>query len=148
MAKRAFRAAEDALRAAGRNRDELFVLWTGAQSGDLFEVRSAYVPAQTAEMRPDGVCVTVEGEELHRLNRWLYERAEVLAVQIHTHPSKAYHSITDDTYPIVTMIGGASIVVPDFGRRGLLPSDAALFRLTTSGWVREESEIGDVVMVV
>jgi hypothetical protein len=55
-------------------------------------------------------------------------------VQVHSHPTEAYHSETDDTYPIVTVRGGLSLVVPDFGRAGLLGDGVACYRLGFSGW--------------
>jgi hypothetical protein len=81
----------------------------------------------------DGLCVRVEGDELHRLNVWLFEHSENLAVQVHSHPTEAYHSETDNTYPIVTVRGGLSLVVPDFGRAGLLGNGVACYRLGLSG---------------
>jgi hypothetical protein len=83
----------------------------------------------------------VGGEELHRLNVWLYENGEQLAIQVHSHPREAYHSDTDDTYPIVTTLGGLSLVVPDFGRNGVRGAETALYRLGASGW----DEISDGV---
>jgi hypothetical protein len=78
--------------------------------------------------------VRVEGDELHRLNVWLFENHEELAAQVHSHPTEAYHSGTDDTYPIVTMRGGLSVVVPDFARAGLRGDGVANYRLGKSGW--------------
>jgi len=122
------------LRAAGRARSECFVLWSGVQEGETLQIRTAYIPRQTAYEFSDGLCVRVEGDELHRLNVWLFEHGERLAVQVHSHPTKAYHSETDDAYPIVTVRGGLSLVVPDFGRAGLLGIGVAYYRLGTSGW--------------
>jgi hypothetical protein len=127
---------EAAMRRAGGDGYELFVLWTGTRSGDTFTVRTPHVPAQTSYRHDSGLCVRVDGNELHRLNQWLYEAREVLAVQIHTHPTRAYHSSTDDTYPIVTETGGLSIVLPDFAAHGLTGPGVATYRLATSGWRR------------
>jgi hypothetical protein len=122
------------LRAAGHTRSECFVLWSGVQEEETFHIRTAHVPRQTAYRFSDGLCVRVEGDELHRLNVWLFEHGERLAVQVHSHPTEAYHSETDDTYPIVTVRGGLSLVVPDFGRAGLLGNGVAYYRLGLSGW--------------
>lgn len=122
------------LREAGRNGAERFVLWSGVIESTRFQVRTAHVPPQTAYRLPEGLCVRVEGPELHRLNVWLYENHELLAVQVHAHPTDAYHSETDDTYPIVTTRGGLSVVVPDFARTGLRGAGTALYRLSSSGW--------------
>src|SRR5689334_7347509 len=66
-------ATDRALREAAVHRAERFVLWTGRVQGDEFQADVAYVPGQTAHTLPDGLCVTVHGDELHKLNRWLYE---------------------------------------------------------------------------
>jgi hypothetical protein len=125
---------ESQLRAAGLTHSECFVLWSGVQDQDIFHVLAAHVPRQTAYRFSDGLCVRVEGDELHRLNVWLYEHRQRLAVQVHSHPTEAYHSETDDTYPIVTVRGGLSLVVPDFGRAGLLGPGVAYYRLGIAGW--------------
>jgi len=122
------------LRAAGCARSECFVLWSGVAEGETFQIQTAHVPRQTSYRFSDGLCVRVEGEELHRLNVWLFEHSERLAVQVHSHPTEAYHSETDDTYPIVTVRGGLSLVVPDFGEGGLRGDGVACYRLGHSGW--------------
>ncbi|MGY4898655.1 hypothetical protein ACWEEK_24110 [Micromonospora aurantiaca (nom. illeg.)] len=127
---------EQAVRRAGAEGYELFVLWTGSLGGDVFTIRTPHVPAQTSYRLDNGLCVRVDGDELHRLNRWLYQTGEVLAVQVHTHPTHAYHSDTDNTYPIVTQLGGLSIVLPDFGIRGFADPGVATYRLAASGWQR------------
>jgi hypothetical protein len=122
------------LRAAGDKGCECFVLWSGVREENIFQIRTLHVPKQTAYRFEDGLCVRVDGTELHRLNLWLFDNAEELAVQIHAHPTDAYHSTTDDTYPIVTMRGGISLVVPDFAKTGLRGRGVACYRLTDSGW--------------
>lgn len=128
------RATDQQLRLAGQVGCERFVLWSGVQDGEKFNIRTAHVPAQTAYKLPDGLCVRVEGTDLHRLNVWLFEHGEELAVQVHSHPTDAYHSYTDDAYPIVAIRGGLSIVVPDFAREGILGQGVAYYRLAASGW--------------
>lgn len=127
--------SERALKEAGESGYELFVLWTGRLTDDTFEVEHAYVPTQQSYRREKRVHVRVEGDELYKLNRWLYEERQVLGVQVHTHPSDAYHSDTDNTYPIATTLGSLSIVVPNFARDGLLCPGMKVYRLAEVGWV-------------
>lgn len=127
-------ATDARLREAGAQSAECFVLWVGRFHAQQFHVERAYVPAQEAHRLATGVCVTVDGGELHRLNKWLYASRLTLAVQVHTHPTRAYHSDTDSTYPIVTQSGGLSIVVPDFGRGGLRGRGVQIYRLSDQGW--------------
>lgn len=136
---------ERSLRAAGRDGYELFVLWSGRISGDSFEVMDAHVPRQMSTKTRDGLLVRVEGEALHKLNVWLYENEQMLGAQIHAHPRKAFHSETDDTYPIVTVSGGLSFVAADFCKRGLLHRSSAAYRLTSGGWTEAPLQIVQVV---
>jgi hypothetical protein len=123
-----------ALRHAGEEGYELFVLWTGCVRGDVLQVRTCHVPRQTSRKTRRGLLVRVDGQALHELNVWLYEHGEVLGAQVHAHPTDAYHSDTDDEFPIVTSLGGLSLVVADFARDGVLTSQSAAYRLEPSGW--------------
>ena len=122
------------LREAGRDGNERFVLWSGIVRDELLLVRTLHAPRQTAYRLSSGLCVRVEADELHRLNLWLYEHGERLAVQVHSHPTEAFHSDTDDAYPMVTTRGGLSLVVPDFARYGVRGPGTALYRLSDVGW--------------
>src|SRR6266699_777589 len=83
---------EETLRSAGAKGFEAFVLWSGRENGRFFNVLTVHVPKQNAYRLSSGLCVRVEGDELHRLNVWLYEAGEIFAIQIHAHPDEAYHS--------------------------------------------------------
>lgn len=127
---------ERALRRAGDHGYELFVLWSGHINNTTFEVRTAHVPHQSSYQLAEGLLVRVEGEALHKLNAWLYDNGEALGVQIHAHPTDAYHSTTDSAYPIVTTLGGLSIVAANFCAGELLDKHSATYRLTAAGWRR------------
>jgi hypothetical protein len=103
----------------GRRDVEGFVLWGGVVEDDRFRFTSAYVPRQRGLKTPDGLLVQVDSDALFEVNKAFNERGEILAGQAHSHPTDAYHSSTDDLYPIVTILGGLSLVVPDFARGGL-----------------------------
>ena len=122
------------LREAGLDGNERFVLWSGIARDERLIVRTMHVPTQNAYRLSSGLCVRVEADELHRLNLWLYENCERLAIQVHSHPREAYHSETDDTYPMVTTRGGLSLVVPEFCRYGVRGHNTALYRLSSTGW--------------
>lgn len=127
-------ATDHQLRESGEHGAECFVLWVGELEGRRFSVRNAYVPVQDAYRMPEGLCVTVGGDELHRLNKWLHSNSLSLGAQVHSHPTRAYHSTTDSTFPIVTQLGGLSIVVPDFAERGLRGRGVETYRLHPGGW--------------
>jgi hypothetical protein len=132
---------EEALRTAGADGYEAFVLWSGQQNGRLFTVRTAHVPRQDSYRLASGLCVRVDGSELHRLNVWLFEAGEVLAVQVHAHPDEAYHSETDDTYPIVATLGGLSVVAAEFCREELFSPSTAIYRLYPQGWTEQAADL-------
>jgi hypothetical protein len=135
--------------AAGADGYELFVLWTGVINGESFDVITPHVPKQTSYRLESGLCVRVAGDELHRLNRWMFEAGEILGVQVHSHPTDAYHSETDDAYPMVTLLGGLSIVVPQFGRDGIACPGTAAYRLSPQGWTEVGSDgISSVLEVI
>jgi hypothetical protein len=103
----------------GRREVEGFVLWGGVVEDDRFRFTSGYVPRQRGLQTPDGLLVEVDGDALFEVNKAFNDRGEILAGQAHSHPTEAYHSSTDDMFPIVTILGGLSLVVPDFARDGL-----------------------------
>lgn len=135
---------EIALRSAGVVGDERFVLWSGRQTGRTFQILTEHIPEQTPFHSEGGIGIYVDGAELHQLNRALYETSEVLAVQVHAHPGDAYHSATDDTYAIVSTIGGLSVVVPNFCRGSLVTPQTAVYRLLQTGWVRQPVQVIEV----
>jgi len=123
------------LQAAGRGGYEAFVLWGGRTDGSAtFRFEEAYVPRQTSTRSERGLLVVIEGAELFRVNRDFYSHGLVLAGQVHSHPTDAYHSATDDEFPIITLRGGLSAVVPDFGSGGERRFDEwAWYRLARTG---------------
>jgi hypothetical protein len=131
-------ATIETVAAARRRGEEAFVVWgaTVEQDGHEVAFRSALVPAQTAHKTPSGLLVTVDGQALFEVNRTLYATGQILAAQVHAHPTDAYHSDTDDCFSLVTLTGALSIVVPDFARAGLSDlSRWAWYRLTgASEW--------------
>lgn len=67
---------------------------------------------------------------------WLYDNGQRLGAQVHSHPTRAYHSDTDDAYPIATQRGALSLV-PHFATDGIRGRGVATYRLTASGWSRQ-----------
>lgn len=135
---------ERALRQAGSDGYELFVLWSGKEEAPSFKVNTCHVPKQESFKLDTGLCVRVDGDELHRLNVWLYESGETLGAQVHAHPRDAFHSDTDDCYPIVATLGGLSIVAANFCRDGLLTEETAFYRLKKKGWLEVPPSIVEV----
>jgi hypothetical protein len=128
--------AQSHLREVGKHGLEGFSLWAGKRIGQLFRVEENIVPVQMGHRSPEGVYVSVGPQELHRINVWLYEHNLTLFAQLHSHPTEAYHSDTDDTYPIATTVGSLSIVVPNYARQPFSLISSAVYRLIPQrGWV-------------
>lgn len=114
------------LQRVGGKGHEGFALWSGAlepvgaggvrAARERFNFSSLIVPEQYAMSTERGLLVTVPGEALFEVNKAVHERGEILGAQVHSHPTDAYHSDTDDEFPLVTLVGALSIVIPSFGR--------------------------------
>lgn len=106
------------LRTVGARGSEAFALWSGTRTSPRsFRFTSVLIPEQRAMETEHGLLVTVEGEALFEVNKAVHARNEILGAQVHTHPTSAYHSSTDDAFPLVTLVGALSIVLPDFARK-------------------------------
>lgn len=138
------------LREAGSEGVECVALWAGNIKADTFEVKNSIIPAQTAYKIEMGLLYSVDGEELHRINEWLYRNKMTLISQIHSHPGEAYHSDADDRFPIVAVVGGLSIVIPDFAFGEISLSNWAVFRLfPQKGWLQlKEADVSSLIQIV
>ena len=110
------------LRQVGSNGLEGFVIWGGQLISEThLEFQRTYIPKQKGLVTESGLLVLVDGDALFEVNREAHELHHILAAQVHTHPTEAYHSDTDDHYPLVTLKGALSIVIPDFAKHA--PND-------------------------
>lgn len=124
-------------------------LWVGRAAGTVFHVSDIVIPAQSGINSDEGLAYVVETQALHRLNVWLHKEDLRMIAQIHSHPGEAYHSETDDLFPIVTTAGGFSLVVPYFGRGLPSLSQCAAYRLGDEGWRKmSHAEVGETFQVV
>ncbi len=139
------------LRDVGADGCEAFVLWGGVFDNDddtVLHFKTAIRPWQQPENTENGLLVTVPSKALFSVNKLLHQRGEILSAQVHSHPGRAYHSSTDDAFPLVTLAGALSVVVPDFaaaGRKGF--ERWVWYRLVGVGkWVRvDPAELVEVV---
>ena len=99
------------LSACGQGRSECVVYWTGP-AGTQATADGWLHPAH----RQSAFGYEVESTWLTRNLFQLAVEKRSIRAQLHTHPSAAFHSETDDRWPIVSQPGFLSIVVPGFGR--------------------------------
>jgi hypothetical protein len=132
------RAREYLLR-PGRRGNEGFVLFLGTLAEPVALVQTVVFPAQRALVGADGVGVHVSGDELFRISRWAADHGQIVLGQMHTHPTRAFHSTTDDTYPLVSLPGAFSIVVPNFARAPIDLLHCACYRCQEGAWLPVDS---------
>lgn len=93
----------------GRGRRECAVFWTGPVKEDLVDgVEHPVHRSSSAGYQVDDCWLTELWKRLAKTRR-------SIKVQVHTHPGPAFHSATDDQWPVVSQAGFVSIVIPDFG---------------------------------
>jgi hypothetical protein len=132
MALRASRALVEAtfkqFRDCGSGRNECQALWVGPIA-DPELVSQLVHPLHDAS--PVGF--QLNGEWLTTF--WLRLARERLCVrvQVHTHPGAAYHSATDDAFPIVHSPGFLSLVIPRFATGPVGLDGAYLTRIGRDG---------------
>jgi hypothetical protein len=135
------------LREMGSFGYEGFALWSGSfETDNAFRFKTALIPEQKPMITDEGHLVIVEGEALFKVNKTVHQLGQILGGQVHTHPTTAYHSATDDHYPLVTLLGALSVVIPDFGKNA--PADLghwAFYRLV--GYGKWESAAGNTEVV-
>jgi hypothetical protein len=119
-------------RGCGRGRCECQVLWLSpwAAPGTIIE---AVHPAHEAH---------VGGFVLDNvwLNNFWFSLAQKnlgIRIQVHTHPREAFHSPTDDAFPIIHTVGFLSLVIPNFALGPIGFKDAFLTEIQADGGWRE-----------
>lgn len=78
--------------------------------------------------------------EDHWLNEFWMDLANTnmgIRVQVHTHPQEAFHSPTDDEFPIIHRPGFLSLVIPNCGSGPVGFRDAYLTEIQDDGGWRE-----------
>ncbi|TAU37392.1 hypothetical protein ELG97_32105 (plasmid) [Rhizobium leguminosarum] len=122
----------DHLRTCGGGRRECQALWVGPWSEPNRVTRVVH-PRHSAS----AVGFTLDDNWLTAFWASLADADEGIRVQVHTHPGAAYHSATDDAFPILAVPGFLSLVIPRFAMGLLDFQDAFLARLGDDGRWRE-----------
>ena len=150
FSRKAIEEAYQFMQEVGERKFESVALFAGTVDGNIARITTAIIPQQSTMKTQYGLMYKVEGTELHRINKFLYQSKLLQIAQIHTHPTEAYHSETDDEYAIVSAIGGLSMVVPNFGKSLINHHQWAYYRLSRTGtWVElTEIEIKTLIKIV
>ena len=130
------------LRSCGGGRRECQALWVGpwAHPSLVSEVRH---PRHTAS----AVGFQVDHDWLTDFWLDLADSGSGVRVQVHTHPGAAYHSATDDAFPLIHTPGFLSLVIPRFAQGRADFTDAFLARIEPDGRFHEV-RIADILEIV
>lgn len=138
----------EVLRTYGNQGCEGLVLWLGYLDHNDCTVERVLTPPQNSLKSEEGVGYFVTSETLFSLNKFLSSTGLRLLAQIHSHPSSAYHSAADDRYCIVTVEGGFSIVVPNFGVGPCDINAWATYRLIDSVWQKVPKKAMETLFII
>lgn len=94
------------------------VYWVGTVKDAIPEVTKVIIPEQIARKSALGVSVTVTQQANLKVTREL-KPGEFIIAKVHSHPGRAYNSLTDKENPFLRHEGAVSIIVPNFGRNGM-----------------------------
>ena len=136
------------LQEAGHKGTECVVLWLGRQKGTIIQVQQVYRPTQVARAK----MFHIPPDSMKELLSEISSKRLMIAAQVHSHPSKAFHSKADDAWAIVRHAGALSIIIPDFALKTSSVNfieDAKIFRLTPENEWREvpRGEIGHWLVI-
>lgn len=120
------------VRTCGRGRAECQVLWVGPWS-DPSLVTEAVHPEHHAHRGG----FVLDDAWISRFWLRLADRGEGIRAQVHTHPGEAFHSTTDDAWPVVHLEGFLSLVIPDFGSGAITLDRTYLAEIGPDGEFRE-----------
>ena len=120
-----------ALRLCGEGKFECVAYWIGPSSNS--EVDGIEHPVHSRS--PFGY--EVDDGWLTEFCWRLFQFRRSVKAQVHTHPGRAFHSPTDDEFPIVSQPGFISVVIPGFARGEETLDGAWVGRLRPDGeWQR------------
>ena len=119
-------------RTCGEGRRECQVLWTSPWSNPEVITRVVH-----GEHRAHTGAFELNSGWLHGFWLDLSHTACGVRVQVHTHPFEAFHSPTDDAYPIVHSTGFLSLVIPRFALGPVGFEDAFLAEIQADGRFHE-----------
>jgi hypothetical protein len=115
------------LRDCGLNKYECVAYWTGPVEGASVDGVEHPIHARSP------FCYEIESEWLTEFWKQLALSGRRIKAQVHTHPGRAFHSKTDDDWPIVSQSGFLSIVIPFFAAGEESLDNAWIGRLQSDG---------------
>lgn len=126
------------LRACGQARRECVAYWLGPID-DPESVDEVVHPVH----RASAGSYELDGDWLHQFWVQLHRRRREVRVQVHTHATVAFHSYTDDKWPIVHTPGFCSLVIPNFATH--FESDGLFLAEIDAAGVWQQRQVRDIL---
>ena len=101
---------------AGSENRESAAYWIGTRGGPEKTVESVVFADDYPDFQSGMFFAKSPMRTAFLIGKEIHHRGGALIAQIHTHPSEAFHSDTDNLHPISHRPGFLSVVVPSFGR--------------------------------
>ncbi len=96
--------------------------------------------------RSSAYALSIESDWINRFWLDLSNRGMGVRIQVHTHPFDAFHSETDDAFPLLPDVGFLSLVIPNFAMGPVGFEDAYLTEIQPDGrW--QQVDIGSRIRV-
>jgi hypothetical protein len=96
-------------RSCGENQRECQLYWLSAWDNPLVLTEVVHPKHWSSRYG-----LRIESDWINQFWNDMAERGLGVRIQVHTHPSEAFHSATDDAYPLLFDAGFLSLVIPDF----------------------------------
>jgi hypothetical protein len=119
------------LRSCGCSECECVVYWTGPANTEVIDA----VEHPMHRRSPYGY--HIDDSWLTSFGFCLGRHRRSVKVQVHTHPGAAFHSETDNDWPLVAQPGFLSVVIPNFAKNEMTLEGAWIGRLQPDGtWLQ------------
>jgi hypothetical protein len=116
------------LRSCGANERECQLYWLSPWS-DPFNLTEVTHPKHQST----AYALSIESDWLNSFWLDLADREIGARIQVHTHAFEAFHSATDDAYPLLSDVGFLSLVIPSFAMGPIGFQDAYLTEIQPDG---------------
>jgi hypothetical protein len=127
------RRSFEVLRECGRSGNECVVYWIGPSTDSVVDV----IEHPLHRRSPFGY--EVDDKWLTNFFLGLAKSKRSVKAQVHTHPGAAFHSHTDDYWPVISQVGFISVVIPFFATGVQSLNDAWIGQLGKNGWTELNS---------
>lgn len=115
-------------RSCGDNRRECQLYWLSAWDNPSVLTEVAHPKHWSSRYG-----LSIESDWINQFWNDMAERGLGVRIQVHTHPSEAFHSATDDAYPMLFDAGFLSLVIPDFAEGPIGFDNAYLTEIQADG---------------